>query len=108
MCKRNDFILTYNAHKYTNIYLRGEVSEYFSVTHGVKQGCVLAPTLFAFFIYAMLDEAFRDMRGGVYVQSRHSADLFNVAHFRAKTKTIRILMRELLFANDSALIAHSA
>ena len=45
---------------------------------------------------------------GVYIQSRQSADLFNVAHFRAKTKTIRILMRELLFADDSALVAHSA
>ncbi|KAK2171023.1 hypothetical protein NP493_1110g00025 [Ridgeia piscesae] len=57
---------------------------------------------------AMLDEAFRDMGGGVYIQSRQNADLFNVAHFRAKTKTTRILMRELLFADDSALVAHSA
>ena len=45
---------------------------------------------------------------GVYIQSRQSADLFNVAHFRAKTKTTRILTRELLFADDSALVAHSA
>ena len=39
---------------------------------------------------------------------RQSADLFNVAHFRAKIKTTRILTRELLFADDSALVAHSA
>ena len=44
----------------------------------------------------------------VYIQYRHSADLFNVAHFRAKTKTTRILMRELLFADDRALVVHSA
>ena len=56
----------------------------------------------------MLDEAFREMGGGVYIQSRQSADLFNVAHYRAKTKTTRILMRELLFADDSVLVAHSA
>ena len=56
----------------------------------------------------MLDEAFRYLGDGVYIQSRQSADLFNVAHFRAKTKTTRILMRELLFADDSALVAHSA
>ena len=56
----------------------------------------------------MLDEAFRDMGDGIYIESRQSADLFNVAHFRAKTKTTRILMRELLFADDSALVAHSA
>ena len=46
--------------------------------------------------------------GGVYIQSRQSADLFNVSHFRAKTKTTRILMRELLVADYSALVAHSA
>ena len=39
---------------------------------------------------------------------RQSADLFNVAHFRAKTKTTRILMRELLFVDDSALVAYTA
>ena len=45
------------------------------------------------------------MGDGIYIQSRQSADLFNVAHFKAKTKTTR---RELLFADDSALVAHSA
>ena len=91
-----------------NISVGGEVSESFSVTNGVKKGCVLAPTLFSVFLSAMLDEAFRDIRDGVYIQSRQSADLFNVAHFRAKTKTTRILTRELLFVDDSALVAHSA
>ena len=71
----------------------GEVSESFRVTNGVKQGCVLAPTLFSIFLSAMLDNAFRDMGDGIYIQSRQSADLFNVAHFRAKTNTTRILMR---------------
>ena len=44
-----------------NVSVGGEVSELFSVTNGVKQGCVLAPTLFPIFLSAMLDEAFRDM-----------------------------------------------
>ena len=48
------------------------------------------------------------MGDGVYSQFIQSAVLFNVAHFGAKTKTTRILMRELLFADDSALVAHSA
>ena len=91
-----------------NVSVEGEVSESFSVTNGVKQGYVLAPTLFSIFLSAMLDEAFRNVGDGIYIQSRQSADLFNVAHFRAKTKTTRILMRELLFADDSALVAHSA
>ena len=91
-----------------NVSVGGEASESFSVTNGVKQGCVLAPTLFSIFLLAILDEAFREMRDGIYIRSRQSADLFNVAHFRAKTKSTRILIRELRFANDSALVAHSA
>ena len=91
-----------------NVSIAGEVSESFSVTNGVKQGCVLAPTLFPIFLSAMLDETFRDTDNGVYIQSRQSVDLFNVEHFRAKTKTTWILLRALLFADDSALVAHSA
>ncbi|KAK2188622.1 hypothetical protein NP493_126g00029 [Ridgeia piscesae] len=33
-----------------NVTAGGEVSESFSVTNGVKQGCVLAPTLFSIFL----------------------------------------------------------
>ena len=53
-----------------NVSVGGEVSESFSVTNGVKQGRVLAPMLFSIFLSAMLDEAFRDMGDGVYIQSR--------------------------------------
>ena len=53
----------------------------------------LSSMLFFIFLSAILDEAFRDTRDGVYIQFRKSADIFNVAHFRAKTKTIGILMR---------------
>ena len=95
-----------------SVSVGGEVSESFGVTNGVKQGCVLAPTLFSVFLSAILDEALRDTGDGVYIQSKKSADLFNVAHFRANTKTTRILLRErereLLPADDSALVAHSA
>ena len=91
-----------------NVRNGGEVSDTFAITNGVKQGCVLAPTLFSIFLSAMLEEAFKDMGDGIYIQSRQNADLFTVAHFRAKTKTTNILVRELLFADDSALIAHSA
>ena len=74
----------------------------------LKQGCVLAPTLFSIFLSAMLEEAFKDMGDRIYIKSRQNADLFTVAHFRAKTKATNILVRELLFADDSTLIAHSA
>ena len=43
-----------------NVSVGGEVSGSFNVRNRVKQGCVLAPTLFSF-LSAMLDEAFRNM-----------------------------------------------
>ena len=79
-----------------NVRNGGEVSDIFAITNGVKQGCVLAPTFFIF-LSAMLEEAFRDMGDGIYIQSRQNADLFIVAHFRPKTKNTNILVRELLF-----------
>ena len=36
----------------------GECSDPFPVTNGVKQGCVLAPTLFSMVFAAMLSDAF--------------------------------------------------
>ncbi|BHF72387.1 hypothetical protein SprV_0401545200 [Sparganum proliferum] len=40
----------------------GVVSEAFAVTNGVKQGCVLTPTLFSLMFSAMLMVAYRDER----------------------------------------------
>ena len=48
----------------------------------------------------MLEEAFRDIGDGVYIKSCQNADIFTVAHFRAKTKPQNILVIELLFADD--------
>ena len=75
----------------------GEVSDTSAITNDVKQGCVLAPTLFSIFLSAMLEEAFRDMGDGIYIQSRQNADLFTVAHFRAKTKNTKILKERTAF-----------
>ena len=42
----------------------GEFSEPFEVTNGVKQGCVMAPTLFSMMFFAMLMDAFQDSDTG--------------------------------------------
>ena len=52
-----------------------EVSNTVYITNGVKQGCVLAPTLFFIFLSAMLEDAFTDMEDRVYIQLRQNADL---------------------------------
>ena len=39
--------------------------------------------------------------------TRSTGGLFNLSRLRAKTKTKRVLIRELLYADDAALVAHS-
>ena len=85
----------------------GELSEPFEITSGVKQGCVLAPTLFGIFFSAVLMHAFKDSADGVYIRTRHDGKLYNLARLRAKTKTLSVLIRELLFADDAAITSHT-
>ena len=58
----------------------------FAVKNGVKQGFVLAPTLFSLDLSAMLEAAFDDSLDGVSIQTRHNADIFNVSHFKARER----------------------
>ncbi|KAI8511741.1 hypothetical protein Bbelb_108410 [Branchiostoma belcheri] len=83
----------------------GDISEPFSVRCGVKQGCVLAPTLFGIFLSTLLWIAF-PLPEGIAVSTRSDGSLFNIARLRAKSKTITVLLRELMFADDAALCSH--
>ena len=48
----------------------GEFSDRFPVTNGVKQGCVLAPTLYSMMFSAMLTAAFQDGDNGIPIRYR--------------------------------------
>ncbi|BHF69443.1 hypothetical protein SprV_0301248700 [Sparganum proliferum] len=56
---------------------KGAVSEAFSVINGVKQGCVLANTLFGLMFSAMLMDANRDERPRIRVAYRTDGHLLN-------------------------------
>ena len=79
----------------------------FSVINGVKQGCVLAPTLFSMMFSAMLQHAFTDDSNGIKYNCRFDGGLFNLRRLQAKTKIQTGTVCELLFADDSALAAGS-
>ena len=85
----------------------GEYSEPFAVTNGVKQGCVLAPTLFSMVFSAMLSDAFREGDIGIGFQFRTDGSLFNLRRLQAKTKVQKDTARDFLFADDCALNASS-
>nr|XP_054767476.1 uncharacterized protein LOC129274752 [Lytechinus pictus] len=73
----------------------------------LKQGCVLAPTLFGIFFSVLLSHAFRSSKDGVYLHTRSDGKLLNLARLRAKTKVKKILIRDMLFADDVALSSQS-
>ena len=64
----------------------GVFSEPFEVTNGVKQGCVMAPTLFSMMFSAMLMDAFQDNDTGFPIRYRFDGNISNLRRLLAKTK----------------------
>ena len=91
------------------VRLNGDLSEPFAISNGVKQGCVLAPTLFSIFFSMMLRQATEDLNDddSIYIRYRLDGNLFNLRRLQAHTKTQEQLIRDLLFADDAALVAHT-
>ena len=55
----------------------GGFSEPFEVTNGVKQGCVMAPTLFSMMFTAMLMDAFQDSDTGFPIMYRFLMEIYS-------------------------------
>nr|VZI07637.1 unnamed protein product [Spirometra erinaceieuropaei] len=81
----------------------GAVSEAFAVTNGVKQGCVLAPTLFSLMFSAMLMDAYRDERPGIRIAYRTDGHLLNQRRMNFQSRVSITTVHELLFADDCVL-----
>ena len=90
-----------------SINVGGILTDPLKVETGVKQGDLLAPTLFSVFFSIVLNDAFRDCNQGIYIRYRSSGKLFNVRRFAAQTKVLFSLVRYLLYADDCDLVAHT-
>lgn len=91
----------------SSVQYDGSRSEPFPVSNGVKQGCVLAPTLFGIYFAALLEFAFEASQEGIFVRTRLDGSLFDISRLRSRALTREVLVRDLLFADDAALVAHS-
>ena len=86
----------------TSVQNDGEFSDPFPVTNGIKQGCVLASTLFSMMFSAMLTDAFQDGDNDIPIRYRLDGKLFNLRRLQAKSKVQTEVLDEFLFADDMA------
>ncbi len=86
----------------------GTKSEPFTVETGVKQGCVIAPTLFVIFIAAILHLIGEELPQRIPIMYRTNGRLFNLNRFKAKRKVNCTKITELKYADDNVIAAHSA
>ena len=93
--------------KQTRVQNDGEYSEPFPMTNGVKQGCVMAPTLFSMMFSAMLTDAFQDVDAGFPIMYRFDGKLLNLRRLQAKSKVQTDVVDKLLDADDLAENAKS-
>ena len=85
----------------------GEYSEPCPVTNGVKQGCVMAPTLSSMMFSAMLTDAFQECDAGFSIRYRFQGKLFNLRRQQAKSKVQTDVLDKPLYADDLAENAKS-
>ena len=90
----------------STVQFDGDMSAKFRIKSGVKQGCILGPTLFDIFLTLLLKHAFKSSTDGVYLLSRSDGHLFNISRLYAKTKIRTVTISDLLFADDVALVSH--
>ena len=100
-------VTSFHEDMHSTVCFNGGTSEAFPVSSGVKQGCVLAPTLFGIFFSMLLQYAFAECEEGIFIRTRTDGKLFNIARLHAKTKVREVLIREMLFADDAVLMSHT-
>ena len=92
---------------YGAVAIGGSTTDPFEINHVLKQGCVLAPTLFTLFPAALLSTLSAHLSAGVFIRTRSDGKLYQLARLKASTKTRKLCVRELLFTDDAAIVVYT-
>ena len=89
------------------VSIGGSTTDPFEISQGLKQGCVLAPTLFTLFLAALLSTVSEHLSAGAFMHTKSDRKLFQLARLKVSTKTRKLCIRELLFIDDAAFVAYT-
>ena len=80
------------------------MSSSFEVKSGVRQGCVLSPLLFSYFMDKIISEARARLGGGLHIEYSTGGGLF--LSYQDRT-TASACIQVVLYADDVTLIAET-
>ena len=82
----------------------GQISDPFDVSIGVKQGCVLAPTIFNLYLSAITLLARYNIQSedGIAISYRLDGSLFNLRRLKSKSKVRTSYVFDLQYADNAA------
>ena len=103
----HSLIESFHSNMKGTVQFNGNLSEPFDMCSRVKQGCVLAPSLFEIFFALLLRHTFGTAQEGIYLWTRSDGSLFNLAHLKVRTNVCKALIRDMLFADDAAVMTHT-
>ena len=89
------------------VAVAGKETERLNITHGMKRGCVLAPTLFLLFLTVVLLRTSTKIDNRFHITTGSDGKLFDLVRLRTKTREKKELVTELPFADDTALVGHN-
>ena len=90
-----NIVRSFPTNKRATIQYDGSISDSFEIKRGVKQGCVLAPTLFGIFFSMLLKCTFGFLAIRIKLHTRTDCSLFNLASVRTKKKVNYFTVRDL-------------
>ena len=90
------------------VFFNGTETGPFTIRTGVKQGCVIALTNFTVYLCAILFLVHDRVPHVVELDYWLDGRLFNLSCLKAKTKVMKTAVIDLQYADDCAILAHSA
>jgi hypothetical protein len=87
------------------VKLAGSKGEWFDISHGVRQGCVIAPLLFNIFFDCVVRLALSEMPDGCGVDLAYQVEAEVLPRFKGTGPSTLLTVATLMYADDLVLMS---